>query len=178
LYASPGTIKMIKLRKMVGHVAHMREVRNLTFCMCLISLVPDASTPPHPIYLKSMLILSSHLYLGLLSGLFPSDFLTKRPFGRSRYRWEDNIKMDLKQIGCEGVDWMDLAQNRAHWRAFMNTIMCLQGRWCFLLAEQLSAYQRNSLLCGCSCLGTMTSRQSRDLPNTYWSLAGPKHVPG
>jgi hypothetical protein len=36
----------------------------------------------------------------------------KRPLGRPRFRWEDNIKMDLKEVGCEGVDWIDLAQDR------------------------------------------------------------------
>jgi 3-oxoacyl-ACP reductase-like protein len=36
----------------------------------------------------------------------------KQPLGRPRRRWEDNIKMDLQEVGCEGMDWMDLAQER------------------------------------------------------------------
>ena len=36
----------------------------------------------------------------------------KRPLGRPRRRWEDNIKMDLQEVGCEGMDWIDLAQDR------------------------------------------------------------------
>ena len=36
----------------------------------------------------------------------------KRPLGRPRRRWEDNIKMDLQELGCEGVDWIELAQDR------------------------------------------------------------------
>ena len=40
----------------------------------------------------------------------------KRPLGRSRLRWEDNIKMDLQEVGCECVDWIDLAQNKDRWR--------------------------------------------------------------
>ena len=36
----------------------------------------------------------------------------KRPLGKSRRRWEDNIKMDLQEVGCGGVDWVDLAQDR------------------------------------------------------------------
>jgi hypothetical protein len=36
----------------------------------------------------------------------------KRPFGRPRYRWEDNIKTDLQEVGCEGMDWIELAQDR------------------------------------------------------------------
>jgi hypothetical protein len=41
----------------------------------------------------------------------------RRPLGRSRSRWEDNIKMDLKEVGWEGVDWTDMAQDRKRWRA-------------------------------------------------------------
>ena len=36
----------------------------------------------------------------------------RRPLGRPRHRWEDNIKMDLQEVGCEGVDWIELAQDR------------------------------------------------------------------
>jgi hypothetical protein len=50
----------------------------------------------------------------------------KRPLGRPRRRWEDNIKINLREIGWEGVDWMHLDQDRDQWRALMNTIMCLR----------------------------------------------------
>jgi hypothetical protein len=46
----------------------------------------------------------------------------KRQLGRPRCRWEDNIRMDLKKIGWEGVDWMHLAQDWDQWRAVMNTV--------------------------------------------------------
>jgi hypothetical protein len=49
----------------------------------------------------------------------------KRPLGRSRRRWVDNIKMDLREIGWDGVDWIDLAQNRDQWRALVNAVMRL-----------------------------------------------------
>jgi len=39
----------------------------------------------------------------------------KRPLGRPRRRWEDNIKMDLQEVGCAGMDWMELAQDRDRW---------------------------------------------------------------
>jgi hypothetical protein len=42
----------------------------------------------------------------------------KRPLGRSRHRWEDNIRLDLREVGWEGVDWIHLAQDRDHWWAF------------------------------------------------------------
>ena len=48
----------------------------------------------------------------------------KRPLTRPRYRWEDNIKLDLKEIVWEGLDWIDLAQNRDKW-ALANTVMNL-----------------------------------------------------
>ena len=47
----------------------------------------------------------------------------KRPLGRPRRRWEDNIKMDLQEVGCGGMDWIDLAQDRDRWRALVNAVM-------------------------------------------------------
>jgi hypothetical protein len=46
----------------------------------------------------------------------------KRPLGRLRHRWEDNIKMDLKEVRCGGIDWIELAQDRDRWRAFVNAV--------------------------------------------------------
>jgi hypothetical protein len=50
----------------------------------------------------------------------------KRPLGRPRRRWEDNIKVDLREIGWGGMDWIELAQDRDQWRALVNTVMNLQ----------------------------------------------------
>jgi hypothetical protein len=50
----------------------------------------------------------------------------KRPLGRPRHRWEDNIRMDLREIGWSGMDWIDLAQDRDQWRALVNTVMGLR----------------------------------------------------
>jgi len=50
----------------------------------------------------------------------------KRPLGRPRRRWEDNINMDLQEVGCEGMEWIDLAQDRDWWQAFVNAIIHLQ----------------------------------------------------
>ena len=50
----------------------------------------------------------------------------KRPLGRTRRRWEDNIKMDLQEVGCGGKDWIELAQDRDRWRAFVNAVMNLR----------------------------------------------------
>jgi hypothetical protein len=50
----------------------------------------------------------------------------RRPLGRPRSRWEDNIKMDLREVGWGGLDWIDLAQDRYRWQAVVNTVMNLQ----------------------------------------------------
>jgi len=50
----------------------------------------------------------------------------KRPLGRPRHRWEDYIKTDLQEVGCGGMDWIDLAQDRDRWRAPMNAVMNLR----------------------------------------------------
>jgi hypothetical protein len=51
---------------------------------------------------------------------------SKRPVGRPMHRWEDNIKMDLREIGIDGVNWIQLAQDRVQWQVFVNTAMNLQ----------------------------------------------------
>jgi hypothetical protein len=48
---------------------------------------------------------------------------SKRPVGRPRRMWEDNIKLDLREIGIDGANWIQMAQNRVRWRAFVNTVM-------------------------------------------------------
>jgi hypothetical protein len=50
----------------------------------------------------------------------------KRPLERPRRWWVDNIKMDLRETGSDGMDWIDLAQDRDQWRALMNTVMNLR----------------------------------------------------
>ena len=49
----------------------------------------------------------------------------KRPLGRPRPRWEDNISIDLKEIGINTRNWVDLAQNREYWRALVNAALNL-----------------------------------------------------
>jgi hypothetical protein len=50
----------------------------------------------------------------------------RRPLGRSRRKWEDNIKMDLQEVGWGGIDWIDMAQDRDRWRALVNAVMNLR----------------------------------------------------
>jgi hypothetical protein len=49
----------------------------------------------------------------------------KKRLGSPRHRWEDNIKMDLQEVGCGGMDWIDLTQDWDRWRAFVNVLMKL-----------------------------------------------------
>ena len=50
----------------------------------------------------------------------------KRPIGRPRRRWEDNIKMDIQEVGCGVMYWIDLAQDRDRWRALVKAVMNLR----------------------------------------------------
>jgi len=51
----------------------------------------------------------------------------KRPLGRSRRRWKDNINMDLQEVGCGNKDWIELAKDRDRWQALVNAVMNLWG---------------------------------------------------
>ena len=50
----------------------------------------------------------------------------KRPLGRPRSRWKDNIKMNLQEVGCGGMDWIGLSQDKDRWRAPVNAVMNLR----------------------------------------------------
>ena len=50
----------------------------------------------------------------------------KRPLGKPRHRWEVNIKMDLQEVGCGGMDWNEMAQDRDRWRALVGAVMSLR----------------------------------------------------
>jgi hypothetical protein len=51
----------------------------------------------------------------------------RRPLGKPRRRWEDNIKMDLEEVGGSGGDWMERAEDRDRWRALVSTVMNFRG---------------------------------------------------
>ena len=48
-----------------------------------------------------------------------------RPLGRPKHRWQDNSKIDIQEVGCECMDWIDLAQDRDRWQPLVNTVMNL-----------------------------------------------------
>jgi hypothetical protein len=53
-------------------------------------------------------------------------FEEKRPLGRPSCRWEDNINMHFQKVGCGGIDWIELAQDRDGWRILVNAVMNLR----------------------------------------------------
>jgi hypothetical protein len=65
----------------------------------------------------------------------------KRPLGRPRRRWEYNIKLDLREIGINGANWIQLAQDRVQWRAFVNTAMNLRVPQSRIFSDKLSDNQ-------------------------------------
>jgi hypothetical protein len=78
----------------------------------------------------------------------------KRPLGRPRRRWGNNIQRDLREIGWGGMDWIDLAQDRDQWRALVNTVMILRvpynvGK--FLGSCTAGGFSRRTQLHGVSC---------------------------
>jgi hypothetical protein len=62
----------------------------------------------------------------VFTGFFFGRPESKRPLERPRYRWEDNIKMDLREIEIDGANWIQLAPDRIQWRAFVNLVMNLR----------------------------------------------------
>ena len=77
----------------------------------------------------------------------------KRPLGRPRHIWEDNIKMDLQEVGCGDMDWIDLAQGRDRWHALVNAVMNLRVPYNagnFLTSVELVSISRRTLLHGVS----------------------------
>jgi len=75
----------------------------------------------------------------------------KRPLGRPRLRWEDNIKMDLQEVECVDMDWIEQAQDRDGWRELMNAVINIwvpQNAGNFLTSLEPVSFSRRTLLHG------------------------------
>jgi hypothetical protein len=72
----------------------------------------------------------------------------RRPLRRPRHRWEDNIKVDLQDVECEGMKWIDLAQDRDRWRALVNAVMNLRFPQ---IAENFLTSREPDSFSGCLC---------------------------
>ena len=59
----------------------------------------------------------------MYAGFWWGNLKEKRPLGRTRHRWEDNIKMDFQEVWCGYMDWIELAQDRDTWQALVNVVM-------------------------------------------------------
>jgi hypothetical protein len=73
----------------------------------------------------------------------------KGPLGRNRRRWEDNTKMELQEMGCGGMDWIELARDRDRWRALVNAVMNLRvasNAGNFLTSCKPVSFSRRTLL--------------------------------
>jgi len=73
----------------------------------------------------------------------------KRPLGRPTYRWKNNIKMSLQEIGCKDVYWISLAQDRQNWWVLVNTVMALHVpyyAWIFLSVYGFVTFSRRTQL--------------------------------
>jgi hypothetical protein len=95
----------------------------------------------------------------------------KRPLGRSRCRWEDGIRMDLREIGLGGVDWIRLAQDRDRWRAVVSAVMNLRGSCATELVSHVKpvgATKPSSVFC-CSSRWDEAMYLSFDHLRGYWS---------
>jgi hypothetical protein len=76
--------------------------------------------------------------------------LREEPFGRLRRRWEENIKMDLKELECGGMDWIDLAEDRDRWRALVTSLLVSHKAGNFLTSRGPLSFSGRILLRGVS----------------------------
>jgi hypothetical protein len=136
------------LRKIFGHKMgedgswrklHNDELHNLYFSLIIVRVIKSR-----------MIRWAGHvLRMGKERGVYrvvvgrPKG---KRPLGRPKHRWEDNIKMDFREIGINGVNWIRLAQDRVQWQACVNMVMNLWVPYERIFFHKLSDSFSNNIL--------------------------------
>ena len=99
----------------------------------------------------------------------------KRPLGRPRHKWVDNIRMDLQEVGCGYMDWIGLAQDKDRWRTFVNAVMNLRVPWNagnFLTSCNPVSFSRGTLHHGVSknSVPLNTAREETILIIFWWNV--------
>ncbi|KAJ4440692.1 hypothetical protein ANN_08840, partial [Periplaneta americana] len=89
----------------------------------------------------------------------------KRRLGRPRRRWEDNIKMDLREVGCDDRDWINLAQDRDRWRAYVRAAMNLRSIAQSLQEQAASSLRRSESRSSLASVGSATSQEVARINN-------------
>jgi hypothetical protein len=117
LETSPDVVKKIKSRRMrwAGHVGR----RGIRVRSCKFSVEKRKGK-------ETLESFGAHERIILIGILEEVRLEGKRPLGRPRRRWVDNIKIDLREIGWNGGDWIDLTQDRDQWRALVKAVMNLR----------------------------------------------------
>ena len=129
LYFSPSIVRVIKLRRIFGprrdevtgdwRILHNEELNDLYFSTNLVRVIKS----------RRMRWAGHVARMGEEMGVYrvwvgkPG---AKRPLGRSRRRWMDNIRMDLHEVECGYVDWIGLAQDKDKWRTLVSAVMNLR----------------------------------------------------
>jgi len=119
LYCSPTIFRVIKSRRMrwAGHVARMGERRSVYRGLIIIIIII--------IFINCNFVITrwQWLFHPVAVVILVGKPEGKSPLGRPRRRWEDSIKLDLQEVVCEGMDWIELAQDRDRWRALVTAVM-------------------------------------------------------
>jgi hypothetical protein len=108
---------------------HYEGLQSLVYATCIMAVVYSSPSIIRVIKSRRLRWAGHVAHMGEMRGAYralvgkPEG---RRPLGRPRRRWEDNIKMDLREVGWGGLDWINVGQDRDRWRALVNAVMNLR----------------------------------------------------